>query len=59
LNDAEPDTVFPLASFSVNDGEPGTIAAENVTDGSVETGLLDEPGYGVAEVTDGATVVGV
>ena len=48
-----PGTVFPPESFSVNDTELGTTASENVTDGSVETGLLDEPAVGVAVVTDG------
>ena len=43
LNDVRPDTVFPLESFTVNDAELGTTASENVTLGSVETGLLDEP----------------
>ena len=54
-----PGTVFPLESFRVNDAELGTTASENVTDGSVETGLLDEPGRGVELVTDGAVAVAV
>ena len=45
---------FPLASFTVNDAVLGTTASENVTLGSVDTGLLDEPGTGVGAVTDGA-----
>ncbi len=45
--------MFPLASFKVNDAELGTTGSENVTDGSTETGLLDEPATGVEDVTDG------
>ena len=59
LNDVVPGTVFPPESFSVNDAELGTTAWENVTDGSVETGLLDEPAAGVTDDTAGAVAVGV
>ncbi len=38
-NDVVPGTVFPLESFTVNDAELGTTGSENVTVGSVETGI--------------------
>ena len=54
LNDALPDTAFPLAAFTVNDAVLGTTASENVTVGSTETGLLDDPAPAPHAVTDGA-----
>jgi hypothetical protein len=52
-NDTLPATAVPLASFTANDTLLGTTGSENVTLGSVEVGLLDDPAAGVAAVTDG------
>ena len=43
--------MFPLESVSVNVTVLGVTAAANVTVGSVETGLLEEPATGVTLVT--------
>jgi hypothetical protein len=54
----EPDAVFPLGSFSVNDTLLGTTAWENVAVGATVTGLPDDPVPGVEAVTVGEKAFG-
>ena len=51
-NDVLPATALPPAC-TVNDTLLVTTGSENVTLGSVEAGLLDDPAAGVALATDG------
>src|SRR5579862_4021409 len=53
LNDVLPATALPPGPVTANDTLVVTTASENVTLGSVEVPLLDDPATGVALVTDG------
>ena len=54
-----PPTNAPVGSANVNDTELGNTACENVADGAVDTGLLDEPAGRVARLTAGGWAVPV
>jgi hypothetical protein len=48
-----PETDLPLESVTVRETELGMTASENVTEGSVDVGLLDEPATGETLLTVG------